>query len=139
VPEVRGSGCRESEEQVKTQGQQEVQSPQQPRLLGWADVDEIRSAFEVAPEHWAGVEVLAAWSEYESYEGSAWVLFRRAGKLYEVNGGHCSCYGFEGQWEPSEVTTAEIEHRMTEGWTYHRVSSLYPAIREVLAEVSHAR
>jgi hypothetical protein len=49
-------------------------------------------------------EVLLAVYEYEDYSGDAWVLFKRDGKLYEVSGGHCSCNGLEGQWEPSETT-----------------------------------
>ena len=43
---------------------------------------------------------------YESYEGSAMVVYEKDGVLYECNGGHCSCNGLEGQWSP-EVTTIE--------------------------------
>lgn len=59
-----------------------------------------------------GIEVLLASYTYESYEGDAFVLFRKDGKLFEVNGGHCSCYGLEGQWEPEETTIEAIEHRL---------------------------
>ena len=40
-----------------------------------------------------------------SYEGRAFVLIVRDGKLYEINGSHCSCYGFEDQWseEPTFI------------------------------------
>ncbi|MED3974596.1 hypothetical protein P4639_14480 [Priestia megaterium] len=48
-------------------------------------------------------------------EGEAFVLFVQDGKLYEVNGNHCSCHGLEGQWEPEEVLLAELEHRLTKG------------------------
>lgn len=42
---------------------------------------------------------------YESgWEGSAAVVFEQDGKLYLVEGSHCSCYGLEGQWEPTEET-----------------------------------
>lgn len=50
-----------------------------------------------------GAEILAAAYTYEDYSGSAYVLFRKDGKLFAVNGGHCSCFGLEGQWEPEEV------------------------------------
>ena len=43
-----------------------------------------------------------------SYEGDATVVFRRDGKLYEVSGSHCSCYGLEGQWEPEETSIAAL-------------------------------
>ena len=52
---------------------------------------------------------------FGSYDGSAWVLLTKDGKLYEVNGGHCSCYGLEGQWEPEEVTLEAIKHRIENG------------------------
>lgn len=63
----------------------------------------------------AGVNVLLASYNYECYSGDAFVLFEKDGKLYEVNGGHCSCYGLEGQWEPEETTVEALRHRMTEG------------------------
>ena len=43
-----------------------------------------------------------------SYEGDATVVFRKDGKLYEVSGSHCSCYGLEGQWEPEETSIAAL-------------------------------
>lgn len=48
---------------------------------------------------------------YEDYSGSALVVFERDGKLYEVNGSHCSCDGLEGQWEPEETTWAALAMR----------------------------
>lgn len=54
-----------------------------------------------------GVEVLYAWYEYAD-SGDAFVLFRKDGKLYEVHGSHCSCYGLEGQWDPEETTAAAL-------------------------------
>ena len=67
------------------------------------------------PEY-KGVEILFASYGYENYSGDAFVLFRRDGKLYEVNGGHCSCYGLEGQWEPEETTIEALRHRLSNGW-----------------------
>ncbi len=46
-----------------------------------------------------------------SYEGDAFVLFRKDGKLYEVTGSHCSCYGLEGQWAPEATTVEALEAR----------------------------
>lgn len=56
-------------------------------------------------------EILFAVYDYEDYSGSAQVVFTRDGKLYEVQGGHCSCNGLEEQWEPSEVTAESLEMR----------------------------
>jgi hypothetical protein len=51
----------------------------------------------------------------DNYQGDAWVLFEENGKLFEVNGSHCSCFGLEGQWEEEEVVLAELENRLTKG------------------------
>jgi hypothetical protein len=60
-------------------------------------------------------EVLLAWYEYENYEGASFVLFKRGGKLYEVYGSHCSCYGLEGQFDEEETTVEALEHYLTKG------------------------
>lgn len=56
-------------------------------------------------------EILLAWYGYGSYCGDSFVLYRQSGKLYEVNGSHCSCYGLEGQWDPEETTVAALRMR----------------------------
>jgi len=58
------------------------------------------------------IKILFAAYLYENYSGSAFVLFAKDGKLFEVNGGHCSCYGLEGQWEPEEVVLEELASRI---------------------------
>lgn len=67
-------------------------------------------------------EILFASYEDESYEGSALVIFQHGGKLYEVNGGHCSCFGLsesgysgesESQWEPEETSWAALKMRQS--------------------------
>lgn len=62
-----------------------------------------------------GAEILLASYGTPAYEGYAFVLFKRDGKLFEVNGSHCSCYGLEGQWEPEETTVEALRHRMKYG------------------------
>jgi hypothetical protein len=62
-----------------------------------------------------GAEILLASYGTPMYEGYAFVLFRRDGKLWEVNGSHCSCYELEGQWEPEETTVEALLHRVEEG------------------------
>lgn len=50
------------------------------------------------------VEPDAVFATYERppYEGYALVAYRRGDKAYLVEGSHCSCFGLEGQWEPTE-------------------------------------
>ena len=61
------------------------------------------------------VNILFASYDYENYSGDAWVLFEKGGKLYEVHGSHCSCYGLENQWDEEEVVLKEIENRLIKG------------------------
>ena len=63
----------------------------------------------------AGVKVILASYGTPSYEGYAFVLFERDGKLFEVAGSHCSCYGLEGQWKPEEITVEALRHRLNNG------------------------
>lgn len=89
-----------------------------PVLLGdWADggLDALKSDFDLGDAGLNGCEVLLAYYSAEGYEGTAFVLFRRDGELYEVHGSHCSCYGLEGQWEPEVVDLDEMWHRLNEG------------------------
>lgn len=50
-----------------------------------------------------------------AYEGDAYVVYERDGKLYEVHGSHCSCYGLEGQWAPEETSWAALAMRKRPG------------------------
>lgn len=61
------------------------------------------------------IHILFASYGTDNYSGDAFVLFEREGKLYEVNGSHCSCYGLEGQWDEDETTLTALEYRLTKG------------------------
>ena len=98
------------------------------RYLGeyFHSADDVRREFAVAD----GVafprddQIIVAAYEYEDYSGSAWVLFRGDdGELYEVNGGHCSCNGLEGQWEP-ERTSIEAIRLRKDHWSDPAVTAL---------------
>lgn len=83
-----------------------------PFLTNFADVEDIvREYGGSAAADLAGAEVLLAWYGYGSYCGSSFVLYEKDGKLYEVNGSHCSCMGLEGQWEPEETSWAALAMR----------------------------
>ena len=55
-------------------------------------------------------DVLVAYESVGSWgcDSSSWILLRAkvTGDLYENHASHCSCYGFEEQFEP-EITTVE--------------------------------
>lgn len=69
----------------------------------------------VALQIWSEVNILFASYGTADWEGDAWVLFERGGKLYEVNASHCSCFGLEGQFKPEEASLPELENRIING------------------------
>ncbi len=76
----------------------------------FADAEDVFSSFQVPSGDREGVRVLYADYDCHDYEGSAFVFFLQKGKFYTVSGSHCSCYGLEDQWDPEEITIAEIRH-----------------------------
>jgi hypothetical protein len=95
-------------------------------LHDWKDsgIEGMKSDFGINDAALEGVTVLLASYTYEDYSGDAFVLFERGGKLYEVNGSHCSCYGlsessYSGdtttQWQPEETTVEALRHRLEKG------------------------
>lgn len=73
-------------------------------LNGFDDEADVLRRYEAPAAALKDATVLFAWYEYENYEGASLVVFQKDGKLWEVNGGHCSCYGLEGQWKPEETS-----------------------------------
>jgi len=75
------------------------------------DMENVFNNFSVSEENRAGIDIIFAAYEYEDYSGSAFVIFLKEGILYEVHGGHCSCNGLEGQWEPEETSLEALMFR----------------------------
>lgn len=78
------------------------------------DFDSKENVLEAFEEK-SDANILFASYGCEGYEGSAWVLFEKDGELWEVNGGHCSCYGLEDQWSPEKVLLKELQNRVEKG------------------------
>lgn len=76
---------------------------------------EKKAKMDKAIEDYKNVNILFASYGYANYSGDAWVLFEEDGKLYEVNGGHCSCSGLEEQWEKEPVVLEELKNRLEKG------------------------
>lgn len=75
----------------------------------------LNNDLEIKLKKYEEFDIILASYTYENYSGDAFVLFEHDGKLYEVNGGHCSCYGLEGQWSPEETTIEALKHRIEKG------------------------
>jgi hypothetical protein len=76
-------------------------------------------------------KVYLAWYGYGSYSGSSWVIYEHKGKLYEVNGGHCSCYGLEGQWDPEETDWRAIAMRDYNDYEYDDHHTVNEYVKEL--------
>jgi hypothetical protein len=58
-----------------------------------------------------GYESVGSWGCDSS---SFFLLKDKAGKLFEVHGSHCSCYGFEGQFQLEETSVEALKFRVNE-------------------------
>lgn len=74
-----------------------------------------KARMDQAIKNYKKVNILFASYGQENYSGDAFVLFEKDGTLFEVNGGHCSCHGLEGQWHPMETDIKSLKHRLEEG------------------------
>lgn len=73
------------------------------------------------------------------YCGTALVIFERNGKLYEVNGYHCSCNGLEYQWSPEETSWGALAMRKWDSdASKESIDELNALIKERLAGQSAA-
>lgn len=81
----------------------------------FASQNDVISEFNLKEDALEHVHVLFAAYACYSYEGSAFVLYEQDGKLYEVHGSHCSCYGLEDQWQPEETSWLYLYHAVSKG------------------------
>jgi hypothetical protein len=84
------------------------------QLYEWDD--NYQKSIEKLKQDFSNKEILFAWYSYEDYNGEAVVIFKENGKLYEVRGSHCSCYGLEDQWQPEETFIEALKHMNKDSW-----------------------
>lgn len=93
-------------------------------MLGWFAEDDrfktqqdlkewIGSNFECDPP--AG-EIVAASHTEPDYEESCWFLLKIGEDYFEATGSHCSCYGYEGQWELKPASLEYLTSNNFGGW-----------------------
>lgn len=99
----------------------------------WADVQREFEMEEPKPE-----EVLYADYNRDGYDGSAHIVYRNGDKFYYVYGGHCSCYGLEGQWDPEEYTAELFVAAYEKGsWSDYIPKDVLRRVREFLKDHYH--
>ena len=86
-------------------------------LADWEETgfEGMKIDFEIKGDEYDDINVIVGYYNYEDYEGDAMVIFEHKDKLFTVEGGHCSCYGLEGQWNPDEITIDYLNHRALNG------------------------
>lgn len=75
----------------------------QEQFNGFSDREDMANQFQIDVSELNNIFVIYAEYDIGDYCGDAHVLFVRDGKLREVHGSHCSCYGLEGQWSEEET------------------------------------
>jgi hypothetical protein len=80
----------------------------------WAPQENYRPKLPI-PDFPTDDEILFASYGGRACEGDATVIFERGGKLFEVHGTHCSCFGLEDGWQPEETSWAALAMRKRTG------------------------
>lgn len=98
----------------------EMMTSNQVYFNDWEDTKEdgLLHDFDIEPKILFGCTIIFAAYTYEDYSGDTLVIFEKGGKLYRVDGGHCSCYGLEDQWEPEELDPKAFLHTLEKGSNY---------------------
>ena len=86
--------------------------------FGFESAEDMCASFRIDQDMLSGVKILVACYDEWDYEGHAFVLYESEGRLFEVNAGHCSCYGLEDQWEPEETSWQALKFRLENGSSY---------------------
>jgi hypothetical protein len=83
-----------------------------PIFLGnFSCAEDVWREYEASPQDYPDIYFIYADYDTGDYQGASLVIFVRDGKLYEVNGSHCSCNGMEGLFEPEETTFSALMFR----------------------------
>jgi hypothetical protein len=104
-------------------------------LVGLSDealIETLAGEFQIEKSVFDSVEILIGKMDQDGYDGSAYFLIRNrvTGDLYEVTGGHCSCYGFEGQWEPAITSKAYL---LSENYPYRSDEAIKQFVTELFS------
>jgi len=78
-------------------------------------IEDISSNYDVEKQIVEQYQIIIAIVNNYGYEEYSYFLMLKDGILYENFGAHCSCYGFEGQFEPEETS---VEYLLSKNYKY---------------------
>jgi hypothetical protein len=81
------------------------------QFVGGKDLEsaeQLAREFKVSPSALA-VDAGVCWSSEPDYSVSMRAIFVKDGKWWEVSAAHCSCNGYDGDWQPSAITRAYVK------------------------------
>lgn len=82
------------------------------------------------------VEILyAIYEEPYDYSWDAYVVFKQGDKYGFVSGGHCSCNGLEGQWEPELYDNLDELKKNIESFTCYSDEHPMVTFKKFVAEL----
>jgi hypothetical protein len=107
-------------EDLKEMSEAEVKNHLASEYSGEAEYDTPNEAqIEKAKSFLNDFEILIAYESVGSWgcDSSSFFLLKDKidGKLFEINGSHCSCYGFEGQLKLEETSLEALKFRIEKG------------------------
>lgn len=84
-------------------------------IAGYTEVElkeKIAADYECDPQEVNKYEIILGYECYGNYEGTSYYLLYdpKDNGLYEVSGGHCSCNGMDGQWDPTPLGSNAPSH-----------------------------
>jgi hypothetical protein len=90
-----------------------MEVPFTPNTNRTATVADLPEIFCASSSILDGCEVLVCRiDEGGGYEGNAHIIYQKGRDLFEVEASHCSCHGFEGQWQPTRIPRKYLQLRM---------------------------
>lgn len=98
----------------------------------WSNLDDLIYNFKIDESAVENLNILYAYYSYECYEGSAFIIFEKDGKLYEVHGSHCSCHGLEDQWEPEETSIDALRKQFSNLSDYSSDKEIWKELEPIL-------
>lgn len=82
----------------------------------YENVEQMLNDFEEKELILEGIELMVVIGESEMYSENLACIYKKENEFYMFKASHCSCYGFEGQWDANITSIQMIEHYAEKGY-----------------------